>query len=140
ARVVQVQGLKTASYTVRGPLEVGAILARGSADARAALAKFGEPIGLAFQLRDDLLGTFGDAKETGKPIGGDVKSRKRTALLVETRARTTGGDRLRLHAILPAQGEPAADHEAGGPRLVEARGARAAIRARPATRRARAGQ
>ena len=80
AAVERMHALKTGSYTVRGPLEVGAVIARGSSDAHAALDRYARPLGVAFQLRDDLLGAFGDASATGKPVGGDVRSRKRTAL------------------------------------------------------------
>jgi geranylgeranyl diphosphate synthase type I len=73
--------LKTGSYTVRGPLAIGAILAGASAEQRAALERFAAPLGVAFQLRDDLLGTFGDPKATGKPAGNDVRRGKRTALV-----------------------------------------------------------
>ena len=73
--------LKTGSYTVRGPLAIGAILAGANADQRAALDRFASPLGIAFQLRDDLLGTFGDPKATGKPAGNDLRRGKRTALV-----------------------------------------------------------
>jgi geranylgeranyl diphosphate synthase, type I len=75
--------LKTASYTVRGPVVMGARLA-GADDAQvASLVAFAEPLGVAFQLRDDVLGTFGDARATGKPSAGDLREGKRTALVVE---------------------------------------------------------
>lgn len=79
--VETVHALKTASYTVTGPLLVGAALA-GANDA-AGLERFGRPLGIAFQLRDDLLGTFGDPSATGKPIHNDIRQGKRTALVAE---------------------------------------------------------
>jgi geranylgeranyl diphosphate synthase type I len=75
--------LKTGSYTVRGPLMIGAILAGASVAQRDALQRFAAPLGVAFQLRDDLLGTFGDPRATGKPAGNDIRQGKRTALVVE---------------------------------------------------------
>ena len=75
--------LKTGSYTVRGPLRLGAILAGATHEAHEALVRFAAPLGIAFQLRDDLLGTFGDPKETGKPAGNDVRVGKHTALVAE---------------------------------------------------------
>jgi geranylgeranyl diphosphate synthase type I len=81
AGVESMHDLKTGSYTVRGPLAIGAILAGASAEQRAALDRFAAPLGVAFQLRDDLLGTFGDPKATGKPAGNDVRRGKRTALV-----------------------------------------------------------
>jgi geranylgeranyl diphosphate synthase type I len=65
--VEQMHDLKTGSYTVRGPLELGALLAGASAADHVALARFARPVGIAFQLRDDLLGTFADPAVTGKP-------------------------------------------------------------------------
>jgi geranylgeranyl diphosphate synthase type I len=85
ASVEVIHALKTASYTVTGPLALGAHLA-GASDARVAqLARYGRPLGIAFQLRDDLLGTFGDTSATGKPVGNDIRQGKRTALVVEMR-------------------------------------------------------
>jgi geranylgeranyl diphosphate synthase type I len=81
--VEAVYALKTASYTVRSPIVMGARLA-GANDAQvAALAAFAEPLGIAFQLRDDVLGTFGDAQAMGKPLGSDLRKGKHTALVVE---------------------------------------------------------
>jgi geranylgeranyl diphosphate synthase type I len=58
-------------------------MAGGSSELRALLAQFAAPLGVAFQLRDDLLGTFGDPAETGKPVGNDIIVGKRTALVVD---------------------------------------------------------
>lgn len=83
AAVEAMHSLKSASYSVRGPVVMGAHLA-GASEARvAALAAFGEPAGVAFQLRDDLLGLFGDPADTGKPTGSDLREGKRTAVVVE---------------------------------------------------------
>ena len=73
--------LKTGSYTVRGPLALGAHLAGASSEQLRALDAFADPLGVAFQLRDDVLGTFGDPKHTGKPATGDIRQGKRTALI-----------------------------------------------------------
>lgn len=78
--VSTMQQLKTGSYTVRGPLTLGALLGDGSAAQISQLIRFGAPVGVAFQLRDDLLGTFGDPRLTGKPSGNDLRTGKRTAL------------------------------------------------------------
>ncbi|NIH79347.1 polyprenyl synthetase family protein [Amycolatopsis viridis] len=73
--------LKTAAYTVQRPLHLGAALA-GADEARiAALHEFGSDLGVAFQLRDDLLGVFGDPSVTGKPAGDDLREGKRTLLV-----------------------------------------------------------
>jgi geranylgeranyl diphosphate synthase, type I len=73
--------LKTGSYTVRGPLALGAHLAGANAATLQALEAFANPLGVAFQLRDDVLGTFGDPAHTGKPSTGDIRQGKRTALI-----------------------------------------------------------
>lgn len=94
-----VHQLKTGSYTVRGPLRLGALLGDANAEQLTALERFGEPLGLAFQLRDDLLSAFGDARATGKPVGNDLKAGKRTALLAEARARLSPGEMATLDAV-----------------------------------------
>ncbi|QNP74720.1 polyprenyl synthetase family protein [Streptomyces roseirectus] len=72
---------KTASYTVERPLQFGAAIAGADAELVAAYRAFGADIGIAFQLRDDLLGVFGDPAVTGKPSGDDLREGKRTVLL-----------------------------------------------------------
>jgi geranylgeranyl diphosphate synthase type I len=81
--VTRMQQLKTGSYTVDGPLALGATLAGASPAQLDGLAAFGVPIGEAFQVRDDLLGTFGDTAVTGKPVGNDLRAGKRTAIVRE---------------------------------------------------------
>jgi geranylgeranyl diphosphate synthase, type I len=81
--VEAMHALKTASYSVRGPIVMGARLAGAHEGHAAALAAFADPLGVAFQLRDDLLGTFGDAEAMGKPAGSDLRAGKRTALVLD---------------------------------------------------------
>lgn len=71
---------KTAAYTVERPLHLGASIADADAETIAALRGYGRDVGVAFQLRDDLLGVFGDPDITGKPAGDDVREGKRTVL------------------------------------------------------------
>lgn len=73
--------LKTGSYTVEGPLKLGALLAGAKPATLEALSRYARPAGVAFQLRDDLLSLFGDPKQTGKPLASDLMSGKRTLLL-----------------------------------------------------------
>ena len=73
--------LKTGSYTVEGPLKLGALLAGGKPATLEALSRYARPAGVAFQLRDDLLSLFGDPAQTGKPLASDLMSGKRTLLL-----------------------------------------------------------
>ena len=81
AQVRQVLEYKTARYTVIRPLQIGAALAGGSPATLDALGSYGSAVGRAFQLRDDVLGVFGDAEVTGKPAGDDLREGKLTALL-----------------------------------------------------------
>lgn len=78
---MRVNRYKTAAYTVERPLHIGAAIADAPADLIAAYRSFGTDIGLAFQLRDDLLGVFGDPAVTGKPSGDDIREGKRTVLM-----------------------------------------------------------
>ncbi|MGO3325503.1 polyprenyl synthetase family protein [Gordonia sp. (in: high G+C Gram-positive bacteria)] len=77
----RVMTYKTAAYTVARPLELGATLGGADENMRRELHGIGIDLGVAFQLRDDLLGVFGDPAETGKPSGDDLVAGKRTALL-----------------------------------------------------------
>ncbi len=72
---------KSAKYSVERPLHIGATLAGGTPQQLAQLGAFGLPLGEAFQLRDDLLGVFGDPATTGKPAGDDLIEGKRTVLV-----------------------------------------------------------
>jgi geranylgeranyl diphosphate synthase type I len=85
ARAEQVLTYKSAKYSVESPLAIGALLGGGSGDQVATLRAFGLPLGVAFQLRDDLLGVFGDTTVTGKPSGDDLLEGKRTVLVALTR-------------------------------------------------------
>jgi geranylgeranyl diphosphate synthase type I len=87
---------KTAKYTVERPLHLGAALAAPAAfpELKEPLSRFGLPLGEAFQLRDDLLGVFGDPARTGKPVGEDLREGKPTMLasLAASRARGAGSE------------------------------------------------
>ena len=85
ARALRVASLKSARYSVQQPLAIGGALAGADPVQSAALAAFGHPLGMAFQLRDDVLGVFGDERETGKPSGGDLREGKRTVLVAYAR-------------------------------------------------------
>ncbi|MFB7724294.1 polyprenyl synthetase family protein [Nocardia sp. NPDC056100] len=78
---------KTAAYTIERPLHLGAALAGANDELIAAYREFGTDIGIAFQLRDDLLGVFGDPAVTGKPSGDDLREGKRTVLIAEALSR-----------------------------------------------------
>lgn len=82
---------KTARYTVEGPLHLGAALAGSSERVLEKLTKFAIPLGVAFQIHDDILGVFGTSEETGKPVGADIREGKKTLLTVK--ALEMGDDR-----------------------------------------------
>jgi len=84
-RALRVASYKSARYSVQQPLAIGAALAGADAAQAEALAAFGHPLGMAFQLRDDVLGVFGDEAATGKPSGDDLREGKRTVLIAYTR-------------------------------------------------------
>ena len=72
---------KSGKYTIERPLHIGAALAGRLSDLAGPLSAYGDPLGEAFQLRDDLLGAFGDEALTGKPVGDDLREGKPTPLL-----------------------------------------------------------
>jgi geranylgeranyl diphosphate synthase type I len=94
ADAMRVNRFKTAAYTVERPLQLGAELAGADADTVAALRIYGADVGVAFQLRDDLLGVYGDPAVTGKPAGDDLLEGKRTLLLATARAALAADPRL----------------------------------------------
>ncbi|MFB9570276.1 polyprenyl synthetase family protein [Saccharopolyspora hordei] len=104
--------LKSASYTVQRPLELGAEVAGASPEALEALRRFGSDIGVAFQLRDDLLGVFGDPGVTGKPAGDDLREGKRTVLIAEAAATAREkGDQEALDLLHGVLGDPDLDEQ-----------------------------
>jgi geranylgeranyl diphosphate synthase type I len=121
--------LKTASYSVRGPLRLGALLGNARPAALRVLDRYAVPIGVAFQLRDDLLSAFGNPRDTGKPLGGDLRSGKRTPLVIHARNKARGRDRRALAKVL---GNPRASNADVRRALdaIERSGARDAVEAR----------
>ncbi|MHA7133190.1 polyprenyl synthetase family protein [Oerskovia turbata] len=109
ARARAVIRSKSARYSVEHPLVLGASLAGASSDALAAVPTYGLPLGEAFQLRDDVLGVFGDPSVTGKPAGDDLREGKRTVLVSRALRTATPGQRSLLLASL---GDPGLDQDA----------------------------
>lgn len=91
---------KSAKYSVEAPLAIGGALAGATAEQLAALRAFGLPLGVAYQLRDDLLGVFGDPAVTGKPAGDDLREGKRTVLVALARTRLPGNARSVVDELL----------------------------------------
>jgi len=90
---------KSGKYTIERPLELGAALAGRADDLGPALAGYGHPLGEAFQLRDDLLGAFGDTERIGKPVGDDLREGKPTPLLALAHERATAAQRTALGLV-----------------------------------------
>ncbi len=86
-RAWEVLSYKSAKYSVEQPLLLGAALAGADEELLAEISRFGLPLGQAFQLRDDVLGVFGDPGATGKPAGDDIREGKRTVLIAESMKR-----------------------------------------------------
>jgi geranylgeranyl diphosphate synthase type I len=93
-----IAGRKSGGYTVEGPLHIGAMLAGGSDDLLRCLSAYGVPLGEAFQIRDDVLGVFGDPEETGKDRDSDLREGKRTVLLAKAMAASGPEERAFLEA------------------------------------------
>jgi geranylgeranyl diphosphate synthase, type I len=87
--VERMYDLKSGSYTVRGPLRLGAILGNANQEQLKVFDEFSRPIGIAFQLRDDLLSAFGGGKKLGKPVGNDLRAGKHTLIVAEAMALMT---------------------------------------------------
>jgi geranylgeranyl diphosphate synthase, type I len=117
--------LKSGRYSVARPLEIGASLAGADDELVEGLGRFGDPLGRAFQVRDDLLGVFGTEADTGKSAASDLAEGKRTLLIAEAMARLDGAERARLEAGL---GDPDLDDARAADlrELLEACGARGA--------------
>jgi geranylgeranyl diphosphate synthase, type I len=95
---------KSGKYTIERPLHLGAVLAAPSRrdELLPSLSAYGLPLGDAFQMRDDVMGAFGDPSVTGKPVGGDLREGKPTPLLARAVAAATGTQR----AVLDRVGAP----------------------------------
>jgi len=91
---------KSAKYTVERPLHLGAALAGASPALIEALSALALPLGEAFQLRDDVLGVFGDPTVTGKPAGDDLREGKTTVLVAKAAELGTDADRTAIRALL----------------------------------------
>ena len=127
--VSRMHQLKTGSYTLRGPMALGAALARASEAQEAALMAFATPLGEAFQMRDDLLGSFGDPGQTGKPAGNDLREGKRTSLVAAAEARLDAAALAPLHRVL-GRADATPDEVDAAIAVLTSSGARADVEAR----------
>jgi geranylgeranyl diphosphate synthase type I len=106
AGALTVARYKSAGYTVQRPLQLGAAIAGSGRRVADAYTAIGLPLGEAFQLRDDVLGVFGDPAVTGKSADDDLREGKQTLLVAWARERTDAAGRRLLAETL---GDPAAD-------------------------------
>ncbi len=104
ADAIRVALLKSGRYTVTRPLELGAVLAGGDDQIVAALRRYGDATGLAFQLRDDVLGLFGEPSVTGKGAIEDLREGKRTVLMLRALELTDHAGRAALERALGSHG------------------------------------
>ena len=122
-RAQRVVVYKSAKYSVEAPLVIGARLGGATAAQVESLRRFGIPLGIAYQLRDDLLGVYGDPEVTGKPAGDDLREGKRTVLIAYAREQLPASSRRVIDDLL---GDPDLDEEQIGmlQRTIQASGAR----------------
>jgi geranylgeranyl diphosphate synthase type I len=109
SRAERVMTFKSAKYSVEAPLALGALVGGASGAQVNSLRRFGLPLGLAFQLRDDVLGVFGDPVVTGKPTGDDLREGKRTVLVAFARREMGDARRAAFDELL---GRPDLDEAA----------------------------
>ncbi|HLX08106.1 MAG TPA: polyprenyl synthetase family protein [Thermoanaerobaculia bacterium] len=100
AELLRVLRLKSGRYTAERPIQLGALLAGAEPGHLAELSRYGTAVGEAFQLRDDLLGMFGDPATTGKPVGDDLREGKFTLLIHHALVNGSPADRQLIAAAL----------------------------------------
>ena len=127
-RSMKIARYKSGKYTIERPLHLGAAMTSPSRDVTDALSAYGLPLGEAFQLRDDLLGVFGDPSVTGKPAGDDLREGKRTVLIAMTNERQSESQREIARKYF---GKPDIDAEGVAilQEIIESTGARAELEA-----------
>lgn len=101
--IIKVYELKTAGYTTEGPLHMGAVLGGANAHQLRILSEYAIPLGIAFQIQDDLLGMFGKRDEIGKDEGSDLLEAKRTPLLLKAWQESSPSERALLGRTLQSQ-------------------------------------
>ena len=125
-RSMKIARYKSGKYTIERPLHLGAAMSSSSNEVTDALSAYGLPLGEAFQLRDDLLGVFGDPSVTGKPAGDDLREGKRTVLIAMTHERQSPAQ---LEICKKYFGNPDIDAEGVAilQEIIESTGARKAL-------------
>ncbi len=98
--VLEIYEYKTARYTFEGPLHLGGILGGASKDILDGFSNFSIPLGMAFQIQDDILGIFGTEKKIGKLVGSDIREGKQTVLLLKAIEKGSLSDRKKIQALI----------------------------------------
>lgn len=98
-QIILMQKMKTANYTFVGPLTVGALLAGAAETLLKTIKQYGENLGIAFQIQDDILGIFGDEYTIGKSTTSDIEENKSTLLLVYSLAHASTAQKIILKKI-----------------------------------------
>jgi len=109
--VMKVLEYKTARYTIEGPLHLGAILAGANQKILSALSEYAIPLGIAFQIQDDILGTFGDKNITGKAVDSDIQQHKKNILIIHAQKNATSAQAKVLGTIF--KNHPITEQETG---------------------------
>lgn len=117
---------KTASYSFVSPFLMGATLAGASDEQKTILQQLGEQLGIAYQLRDDLLGVFGDTEKTGKSTDGDLAEGKQTLLVKEFEKLASTSQQTEFHNLFGKRDGGASENERLKSLLVES-GAKASV-------------
>ena len=103
---------KTAKYTVERPMHIGAVLAGAEEDTLRIFSSYAIPLGQAFQIQDDIMGTFSNEAKIGKPVDSDIKEGKRTLLVLKAYEFSKGAEKRLLDAVLGNQSAGEAEIEA----------------------------
>lgn len=99
-QIIKMLILKSAKYSIERPLHIGAALAKAKEDIFKAYSNYAIPLGLAFQIQDDILGIYGDPKTTGKSSNSDILEGKNTLIISNTREKISQKDKIFLDSIL----------------------------------------
>ncbi len=99
-KIFEMQKYKTAKYTIEGPLQLGATLAGADKKFLDSLSKYAVPVGIAFQIQDDIIGIFGSKNKIGKPVGSDIKEGKKTLLIAKSLEKASDTQRQILNNAL----------------------------------------
>ncbi|OLS20483.1 MAG: Geranylgeranyl diphosphate synthase [Candidatus Heimdallarchaeota archaeon LC_3] len=104
--IIDIMTLKTAKYTIVAPLQFGAIIAGASKEKMEKISSFGVPLGLAFQISDDIIGTFGKEEKTGKSINSDLKEGKKTLFIIDSYKKCNDDEKDRMLNVLGKENLP----------------------------------